>query len=106
MWTFMATSKWFGDKAVVSPNCDEAYVVRRTGTWVPDVDVKHLEAIRWPCAACGRSRVQVFAKINATRAQMSLMPSRPPKFKRRRRKKSLVVEVSDDRVVSTAPEEE
>jgi hypothetical protein len=107
MWTFMVSNKWFGDKAVVSPNYDESYVVTQKGTWVPERDAYYLETLRWPCAACGRNRIQVFARARATQAQMAQMPDRAPKSKkRRRRKKELTVEVSDDRVVSTTPEEE
>jgi len=38
MWAFLVSDRRFGEKAIVSPRYDEAYVVSPRGTWVPEGD--------------------------------------------------------------------
>ena len=80
MWTFIVSDRRFGQKTYISQNCDEVYTIGPTGTWVPDIDVKWLESIRWPCPKTGE-RIQVFSKGNPTQKQMAQKPSRAPKVK-------------------------
>lgn len=82
-WTLIATNRHFGDKAMISQNFDETYIVTPQGTWVPTSDVPWLTSIKLRCPACDHDRVQVFGIINATAKQMSAMPKRSPKMKSR-----------------------
>lgn len=78
MWTFIHTDSRFGEKGIVSPNFNETYIVKPTGTWVPEMDANYLLTIRWPCACDGGVR-QVFHKGNPTARHMKLRPTREPR---------------------------
>jgi len=79
-WVFMVSDRRIGDKAFISPNYDESYVIKVTGAWVPAGDVEYLETVTIfaPCIGC---RIKAFAPGRPTAKQVASMPANPPKAK-------------------------
>lgn len=84
-WKFMVSDRRFGTKRIVSPNCDEVYMISTRGSWVPDCDVEYLLGVTWRCPASGIP-VKPFSIGNPTREKMKQMPEREPQQKQKQKR--------------------
>jgi hypothetical protein len=82
-WDFLKADRDIGERAVISQNTDEVYLITVAGTWVPTADVSWLLGtdFRKRCPCNENKMIQMFARVAPTEEQLKQKPARLPRYK-------------------------